>query len=268
MKLVILVDNYAINGRNLKGEGGASYYIEDNNKKFLLDVGASDLFMQNAGNLNINLDEINDVVLSHGHYDHTTGIKPFIESKNSKINILCHPLAFNKKSKNGENKGCPYTKDQIITKANVKFSDKPVKVSDNIIYLGEIPNLVDFESRKLMGDIKDDNGNIKDDYIMDDTALVYKSEKGIYIITGCSHSGICNIIEYAKKVTGENRVLGLIGGTHLQEINSQLYRTIEYLKDNNLKDLYPCHCTKFHVRAEMYKTLDIKDAYVGLEINW
>ena len=56
MRLVVLIDNCAINGRNLKGEGGASYYIEDEDKKFLLDTGASGLFMENAKNLDIDLD--------------------------------------------------------------------------------------------------------------------------------------------------------------------------------------------------------------------
>ena len=163
--------------------------------------------------------------------------------------------------------GASYNKDEIIKLANVNFSDKPVKVSKNITYLGQIPYIMDFENRKLMGEIEID-GEYKDDYIMDDSALLYDTSDGIYIITGCSHSGICNIIEYAKKVSGKDKVLGVIGGTHLQEINEQLYKTIEYFKENNIKDLYPCHCTKFYVKAEMFKNLDIKDAHVGLEINW
>ena len=88
---------------------------------------------------------------------------------------------------------------------------------------------------------------------MDDTALVYKSENGIYIITGCSHSGICNIIEYAKEVCKDNRVLGVIGGFHLFEVTEQVNKTIDYLKQNNIKELYPCHCTSFAVKAEIHK---------------
>lgn len=154
--------------------------------------------MENAKNLDINLDDIDTVVLSHGHYDHAGGLKDFIESRDDKINIICHPLSFNKKKKGNTNMGAPYRKDEIIKLANVNFSDKPVKVSKNITYLGQIPDIMDFENRKLMGEIEID-GKYKDDYIMDDSALLYDTEDGIYIITGCSHSGICNIIEYAKK---------------------------------------------------------------------
>ena len=163
--------------------------------------------------------------------------------------------------------GAPYNKEEIEKLANVTFSKEPFKISKNITYLGEIPDTVDFENRKLMGQIEVD-GVFKDDYIIDDSALLYKTPDGIYIITGCSHSGICNIIEYAKKIENDDRVLGIIGGTHLQDINEQTVKTIEYFKQNNIKELYPCHCTKFHVKAEMFKTLDIKDAYVGLEVNW
>lgn len=58
--------------------------------------------------------------------------------------------------------------------------------------------------------------------MLDDTAIEYKGKNGIYIITGCSHSGICNIIEYAKKVCNDDRVLGIIGGFHLFNKNEQL----------------------------------------------
>lgn len=73
--------------------------------------------------------------------------------------------------------------------------------------------------------------------MLDDTAIAYKSENGIYIITGCSHSGICNIIEHAKKVCNDNRVLGVIGGFHLFSINEQLEKTIKYLNNNKLIEL-------------------------------
>lgn len=66
----------------------------------------------------------------------------------------------------------------------------------------------------------------------------------------------------------DDRVLGVIGGFHLFEINEQAKKTIEYLNQTNLKELYPCHCTSFVVKAEMYKVLPIKEVGVGLEVNW
>jgi len=68
------------------------------------------------------------------------------------------------------------------------------------------------------------------DYLWDDSGLVYECPQGIVVITGCSHSGICNLIEYAKAVTGDSRVLGVIGGFHLFEVTDQVLQTIDYLK--------------------------------------
>ncbi|MCP6429124.1 MBL fold metallo-hydrolase, partial [Klebsiella pneumoniae] len=71
----------------------------------------------------------------------------------------------------------------------------------------------------------------QEDFVLDDSALVYMSERGLVIITGCSHSGICNIIEYAKKVCNEDRICDIIGGFHLLNPNHhQLINTVEYLK--------------------------------------
>jgi 7,8-dihydropterin-6-yl-methyl-4-(beta-D-ribofuranosyl)aminobenzene 5'-phosphate synthase len=75
-------------------------------------------------------------------------------------------------------------------------------------------------------------------------------------------------VEYAKRVCNDNTVLGIIGGFHLFEVNEQVHKTIEYLMQNNIKELYPCHCTSFAVKAEIHKSLPIKEVGVGLEIKW
>ena len=87
------------------------------------------------------------------------------------------------------------------------------------------------------------------------------------MITGCSHSGICNIIEYAKKVCNDNRVIGVIGGFHLFDKDERLNSTIEYLKKNNIKLLYPCHCVSLQAKIEMGKEIEINEVGVGLELN-
>lgn len=76
-----------------------------------------------------------------------------------------------------------------------------------------------------------------DDYILDDSALVYNSTQGIFIITGCSHSGICNIIEYAKRVCNNQNVLGVIGGFHLFDVDIRLKSTIQYFAENKISEL-------------------------------
>ena len=125
----------------------------------------------------------------------------------------------------------------------------------------------DFEQRYAIGKSIID-GNKIDDKVEDDSALVYKGNDGLFIITGCSHSGICNIIEYAKKVCNDDRILGVIGGFHLFKVDDRLNKTIKYLKNNNIKYLYPCHCVSLKAKIEMGKELDIQEVGVGLEIEF
>ena len=102
---------------------------------------------------------------------------------------------------------------------------------------------------------------------MEDSALVYEHSDGLFIITGCSHAGICNIIEYAKQVCNDERILGVIGGFHLFEVNDQIVKTIDYLQENNIQYLYPAHCVSLDVKIEMAKQLKIREVGVGLVLE-
>jgi len=268
MKLKVLVDNNTYIDQYYLGEPAVSYYIEDEDVHILLDVGYSNLFIMNSYALGVDLEKINAIVISHGHNDHTGGLKYYFEQNyKNRISIYAHPDAFKEKIANSLQICSPILTEELKDKCDLILSKKPKKISKNITFLGEIPQLNNFEKRRPIGKQKVDKTFV-DDYIMDDTALVYQNENGIYIITGCSHSGICNIVEYAKKVCKDSRVLGIIGGFHLFEVSEQVIKTIDYLKQNNIKQLYPCHCTSFTVRAELHKILPLKEVGVGLELQW
>lgn len=268
MKLKVLVDNNTYIDQYYFAEPAVSYYIEDEDISLLFDVGYSGLFMKNLALFGLNIDSIKTIVISHGHDDHTRGLKYYFNQYNkNKISIIAHPDAFKEKIV-GDLKICsPILEDELKENCNLILSKESINLSKNIVFLGEIPQTKSFEKRSAIGKQRD-NESWADDYVMDDTALVYKSEKGIYIITGCSHSGICNIVEYAKHVCKDNRVCGIIGGFHLFEVSEKVNKTIDYLKENKVKELYPCHCTSFAVKAEIHKNLPIKEVGVSLEINW
>lgn len=268
MKLKVVVDNNTYIDQYYYGEPGVCYYIEDNDTKLLLDVGYSDIFLKNAKLLHLDLNEISTIVISHGHDDHSRGLKYFFEQYNKKkIKIVAHPSAFNEKIIDDLKIGSPMSEMELREKSNLILSEKPVQISGNITFLGEIPRLNDFEIASAIGKQKV-NGNYVDDLLFDDSAIVYRTAKGIYVITGCSHSGICNIIEYAKKITNEERVLGVLGGFHLFDLSPRLEKTIEYFQKNHIKNLYPCHCVSFQVKAEIHKHIPIQEVGVGLEVNW
>ncbi len=133
-------------------------------------------------------------------------------------------------------------------------------VTANLFYLGEIPRLNNFEAQTTS--FVDESGN--DDFIPDDSALAVVINDYIIVITGCSHSGICNICEHAKNVTGKNRIKTVIGGFHLKENNIQTQKTIEYFKLNRVKQLLPSHCTELPALAEFYREFKIGSVKTGM----
>ncbi|MBK8806055.1 MAG: hypothetical protein IPO21_05160 [Bacteroidales bacterium] len=98
--------------------------------------------------------------------------------------------------------------------------------------------------------------------------MLLDSPEGLIVISGCAHSGICNIIDYAKKVGNSNKVLAVIGGFHLKEKDTQTIKTIEYFKNNDISALFPMHCTEFEARVVIYNDIKFKTLKSGSVIEF
>lgn len=268
MKLTVLVDNNTYIDQYYLGEPGASYYIEDGDARLLLDVGYSDICFSNAQKMGIDLQQLDTIAISHGHDDHTRGLDFLRQHISlSNIEVVAHPLAFHAKhSKDGLNVGSPLSGEELAKLCRLTLSQTPLKLTDKITFLGEIPPLNSFEKPNSLG-VFEHEGTCVADCLLDDTALVYQGEKGLFVITGCSHSGICNIIEYATQVCNDARVQGVIGGFHLFELSEQVEKTIAYFQQKNIRELYPCHCVSFAVKAAMHEVLPVHEVGVGLTIE-
>lgn len=267
MKLTVLVDNNTYIDQYYLGEPAVSYLIEDGNERILFDTGYSDILLKNAEKLSIDLSQITKIVFSHGHNDHTGGFEFLCRQFDlSKVELISHPDALKERRDGGESIGINMHEEEISIKCKLSYSKNPVSISKNLFFLGEVPAIFSFEERKKIGKKKVQTV-FEDDYVLDDSALAYNSPNGIFIITGCSHSGICNIIEYAKKVCNKQKVLGVIGGFHLFKTGLRLNNTIQYFIDNNISELYPCHCVSFEVKAEINRFIPINEVGVGLSIN-
>lgn len=278
MKLTVLVDNNTLIDRYFLGEPGLSFFIEDDGKRILFDTGYSDAFIKNADKMRIDLRNLDYVVLSHGHVDHTWGLTHLIrlhmEAKNEKIlhntpKIIGHPLVFNTKLIDPVGEiGSILSHEKLSRHFPVRLTKEPLWLTDRLVFLGEIKRRFDFEGNDCIGQVVTDQGSVND-FVLDDTAIIYKSSEGLVIIVGCAHSGICNIIEYAKEICQEERVVDIIGGFHLlNPTKEQLDNTVRYVKDLNPIKLHACHCTDLHSKIALSTVAYLGEVGVGLQLSY
>lgn len=175
--------------------------------------------------------------------------------------MICHPDAFQERYRKGgtENIGLELTFDTLKKKFDITYTRSPFKISDNIIFLGEIPRNNAFEAKTTSFQLE----NGREDFVMDDSALAIVKNDQLVVITGCSHSGICNIIEYAKQVTGIDNVHAVIGGFHLKYNDNQTAETISYFKKLKIERVYPSHCTELPALFAFYNAFNIQQLKSG-----
>ncbi len=226
---------------------GVGLLIETEKLKVIFDVSFKNDILNNSKKQNISLCNVDYLVLSHGHIDHTGGLKHI--SFSGIKNLVCHPKCFEKKCHKGREIGTPFSLDYLKKKVNVILSTDPFWLEkDNIVFLGENPRITDFEGKHAVGHLE----NGEEDFVVEDSALAIKTKKGLIVVTGCSHSGICNIINHAKKVCSEQKVYSVIGGFHLFD-KTQTDKTIEFFKKLKIKKLFPMHCLNEYAFFEFKK---------------
>jgi len=258
MKLTILTENVA--GGRFQAEHGLSYLIE-HDEKILFDTGHSDVFLKNAEKLKLKIDEISTVVLSHGHWDHGDGLK-YLDNKK----LICHPAVFRNsyRKKDKSRVGINLSLNEIKSTFQLITTKEHFSITKNIVFLGEIPRLNNFESQSTP--FIDENQ--KDDFVEDDSALAIVQNNKLIVVSGCAHSGICNTLEYAKKTTGINEILAVIGGFHLMFLNNQTKQTIAYLKTQQIKYIIPSHCTSLEALTAFYNFSKFTQIKTGMILEF
>jgi 7,8-dihydropterin-6-yl-methyl-4-(beta-D-ribofuranosyl)aminobenzene 5'-phosphate synthase len=254
MKISILTENSP--GTFTAAEHGLSYLIEHEGKRILFDSGQSDLFLKNAAIMGVDMDNIDNIILSHGHYDHGNGLQHLDGGQ-----LVCHPGCFVKRYSSVGNRyiGLKLTLDEVTKKFSLLSSTEPNYISPSVIFLGEIPRITPFES-KTTGFVFEDGSP---DFVMDDSALALLVDEGIFVVTGCGHAGVVNTLEHAKQVSGRQKIAGIMGGFHLKENNLQTKETIKYLEKEGVQEVYPSHCTALPALAAFHSVFGIRQIKTG-----
>lgn len=261
MKIQVLIENTAdlkINS-NLKPEHGLSIYIEYQGKKILLDAGTTQAFMENAKNMNADIENADFCVLSHGHYDHSGGFAKYLEeNRDKKVYAMKTSIEEYYSGSGGHiheigipKEVYPKYKDNFIL-IDGTFTDKGVEISNGIFIIPH--NTKDLEK---IGERAKLYKKVNDNYVPDDfsheLSLVFDTEKGLVVFNSCSHSGIINIMEEIRAYFGNREICAFFGGLHMKGMKdnveictfteAEIESMTDYLKENRLSKLYTGHCT-------------------------
>jgi 7,8-dihydropterin-6-yl-methyl-4-(beta-D-ribofuranosyl)aminobenzene 5'-phosphate synthase len=244
--------------RGLLAEWGLSILVEADHQKILLDTGASISAAHNGALLGLDWARIDALVLSHGHYDHTGGMRQVLTKINRPVKVVAHPAVFDAKySQIFKDElpgiiGIPFDRKELEKLGAIfQLTGEPVWLSENVVTSGEIPMTTDYETIDP-GLYCRQNGEMVPDPLPDDQALFVKTEQGLVVLLGCAHRGMINTLRHAQKVTGMQSIHTVIGGTHLIRASEvQMELTVAELKEMGVQRLGVSHCTGMHAAVRL-----------------
>ena len=264
MKIICLVENTSCN-KTCKPKHGLSFYIETKSHKILFDVGPNDLYYKNAKKLGVSIEDVDTLILSHGHFDHGGGLEHFLKV-NKKAKIYVKPEAFNKHFTKflflKINIGISAVIDSkrfIFTKSNFTHIDDELELFSGVT------------GRKLFSYMNgpllvEKEGRIQRDYFDHEQYLILRDKENAVLMTGCSHNGIVNILEHFDQISKniKTNLQAVIGGFHLYNPVTHEYESKQRILDiaNFLaarqEKFYTCHCTGKKAYNMMKPVLDEK----------
>jgi 7,8-dihydropterin-6-yl-methyl-4-(beta-D-ribofuranosyl)aminobenzene 5'-phosphate synthase len=240
------------------GEYGFAALVTVDDRQYLFDTGLGMALKNNATIAGIDLSQIENLIISHGHFDHTGALMEFLATGEKKV--YAHSNVFVKRYAGaGDYKreiGVPFTAADIKNhQAEIIYTDDFTEIAPGIFVTGAIPRLTDYED--VGGSfLAEKDGQLVPDELEDDMAMVIDHPDGLIIVDGCAHAGIINTIDYIIRNTGKTKVQAFIGGTHLISASAaRMKKTIAALREIDVELLVPCHCTGFNATAELRSQL-------------
>jgi 7,8-dihydropterin-6-yl-methyl-4-(beta-D-ribofuranosyl)aminobenzene 5'-phosphate synthase len=252
------------------GEWGFSAIIEADGQRILFDAGSREnTVLQNAKELNINLNNINDVFLSHNHKDHTGGLITLREKHpNSFSNAhVGEGIFYSRPNSKGSDHYILNNKNKIQNLGiNFISHTKPSQIIPGIWTTGKVPRKYDEKNWSELGEMIDSNGEKTEDTIPEDQSLFFDTENGIVLISGCGHAGLANTLEYVKTIMPDRPIYKILGGFHLLKLdNEKLKWTANKMEEAGVKYFIGAHCTGINSTYAIRKFMGLssENALVG-----
>lgn len=252
LRLTVLVeDSASLEKPDLIAKHGLSFLIETSvagvDSRVLMDTGPPpDIALQNADMIGADIQQLDAVAISHGHYDHMGGLLEVLRRTCRPTPVVAHPLLFSPKFTLNPNLkfiGPGFDQTSVTAAGGILlFARNPVKIASGVMTSGEVARQTAFE--KAEGFWKVEDGCFVQDAIIDEQALLINvKNNGLVVITGCAHSGIINTLKHAKKTSGIDDLCAVVGGFHLARADdNRIQATIEELVRMDPKSVFPCHC--------------------------
>jgi 7,8-dihydropterin-6-yl-methyl-4-(beta-D-ribofuranosyl)aminobenzene 5'-phosphate synthase len=266
LKITTLVTNVAGNPHEGDGEWGYSALVEVDGHKILYDTGASpDLVLKNAAALKIDLHDVEDVVLSHNHWDHVSGLMSLrreLMKTNPRAMSRVHVsvgIFEPRLNATGENQnGLRTIKDEYpATGGTFIIHDKPTEILPGVWFTGPVPRPHD-EKNWFPGLSLNTAHGLIEDNVPEDSALVFNTANGVVILSGCAHAGIVNIAEYTVAMLPGTSIVAIVGGLHLFSASEQSVAwTGESLKPYHVQYLLAGHCTGIESTYRLRESLGL-----------
>ena len=260
INVTILADNTAGRGA-LRGESGLSILIESQTRNYLFDTGLGKLFSQNARLVNVELFGVDNIILSHGHYDHSGGLsRAFIQCPDARL--ILHRRAIERKysSSTGRLRYIGLDKQTLNQVEQVSRDAKISWVEDKALYF---PDAVIFPSggrEELPADWNffldsPDSGTVPDRF-EDEISLLLHGEDCAMLFVGCSHCTLPQLVEKAESLT-DKPLRYILGGSHLNKVSDyEIEFTADFFRERPQCELFLGHCTGVNGFARLYHALD------------
>lgn len=255
------------------GEWGFSALVEADGHRILLDTGAHpETVLQNARDLNVDLSDVREVILTHNHWDHVTGLATLrreMMKRNPDAMSLVHVangIFYSRPSADGEgNRMIAIRKEYEATGGKFIEHSDGTDIFPGAWLTGPVPRRYPERNWSASGQVQMPSGLVEDT-LPEDQSLVLNTTQGLVVITGCGHAGIINILTYASTKFPTRPVHAVIGGLHLfPASDEQLDWTGDEFKQFKVANLLGAHCTGIEAvyRLRQRAGLTRKSAVVG-----